>query len=69
MAGAVAPAFFFRGLGLRQPGLRQFRGFASCTSKNQPSNCGAPAKGQNVADLAEYDLGGEDLGENKDRAE
>lgn len=49
--------------------LRQFRGPASCTLKNQPSGCCAPAKDQNVADLAENDLGGEDLSENKKRAD
>lgn len=50
-------------------GLRQFRGLASCTAKDQPSGCCASAEGQDVADLAENDLGGEDLGENEERAD
>lgn len=60
---------FFGGPGLWQAALCQFRGLASCTPKNQPSGCCAPAEGQNVAELAEHDLGGEDLGEDKKHAE
>ncbi len=56
-------AFCFGGPGLSQPRLSQFRGLTSCTPKNQPSRCCAPAEGQNVTDLAQNDLGGEDLGE------
>ena len=37
--------------------------------KDQPGGCRAPAEGEDVADLAEDDLGGEDLGEDEERAD
>jgi hypothetical protein len=43
--------------------------WASFTLKDQPGCCCAPAEDQDVADLAENDLGGEDLGEHQKGAD